>query len=347
MKLIIPIALSVLLSQSLTAGQLITKDSIPAKSKDSTQCSNCSDITFLNAVNFDFGNKLTPSYLGLLNIFAPNLHHTYFGFNAGIEKINYSSSNINGNDSSSVRYFQQNFVVNPLQVFRSNRYDTVLNGAKYVQEYNQYSFTTANTVWSIYFQPLYKIVCWGRGKEGLYVHAHLELLVNQWSRTSTIKNLYTNPDTAVAVAPYSRGDSSFYWVKNNPIVSNYNFLTGNFGAGITYYTNLHTSRKDTSTHFWGQFTTGWSINAPNFDQLNNPEIIPTPSGTYSQNIINYQTAQAFYLAKMNFIESLSSSSQIIIGAVIRGLYKSPNVQYALFAGLNLDLSTLAKTITGN
>jgi hypothetical protein len=318
------------------------KNTVDSK-KDSLRCDSCSLIYLLTAANFNFSGKLSTTYMGRLNIFAPNLHHSRFGFNTGIEKINYSNGNINGNDSSSSIYYQQNYVLNPLQVYRGPLYDTVLAGAKYIQEYNQYTYSNTNTVWSFYFQPMYKFLPMGNWdrRQGLYVHVHFELLVNQWTRTASIKNIYTNPDTSIAVTP---SDSSFYWVKNNPIVSNFNFLTGNFGAGITFYTNLRVTVKDTSTHFWGQVTAGASFHAPDLGQLSNPNEPPSPNGTYPHINFTYPKAQPFYLIRINFIRSLSTTSQLMIGGVFRGGSSPQNYQYAVYLGLSLDVAALSKLI---
>lgn len=301
------------------------------------------DITLLNAANFDFTGKLSATYLAKFNIFAPNLDNG-FGFVAGIQKINYSTVALNGGDSNSVQYYQQNYLANPLMVNRAA--DTVLRGAKYVQEYNQYTFSTTNKVWSIYFDPMYKVVGFRQDfpNDGLYVHLHAELMINQWTQTSVIKNLYTNPDTCVAVAPH---DSSFYWVKTSPIVVKKNFLTGNFGAGLMYYHHLGMRSNDTSMHFFGQATLGWSVNAPDFDLLNNPTQPPHPNGTLRDtNPFIYETAKFFFLTRFEFAKYLSSSSELFVGFEGRGILSSPNVQYAVYLGLNVDVSKLAGLIGG-
>jgi len=71
MKLLVTITLALLLSHvsfgQVAANKAAQDNAAPAKSKDSGRCANCSDMTLLNAVNFDFTSKLTASYLGLLN----------------------------------------------------------------------------------------------------------------------------------------------------------------------------------------------------------------------------------------------------------------------------------------
>jgi hypothetical protein len=228
--------------------------------------------------------------------------------------------------------------------------DPVLPGAQYIQEYNQYSFATSNRVWSVYFQPLYKFLALSEKfpKDGMYVHIHLELLINQWTQTSTIKNLYTNPDTAVTTT--LARDSGFYWVKNNPVIVNKDFLTGNFGAGVSYYHHLADRKSDTSMHIFAQATIGWSVNSPNFDLLNNPTAPPHPNGTLLSNgttdAFFYPKAKAFFLTRFHFVKAISPGSELYVGFESRGVFASPNVQYALYLGLNLDISKLAGLIAG-
>src|SRR5580704_4024473 len=193
-------------------------------------------ITFLNAANFDFSGKLSTTYMGIFKLFAPNINKSNWGFIAGIEKINYSAGNINGNDSTQTEYFIQNFLLNPINHVTidpvTGTYTNYIQpGARYLQQYNQYSYKTSNTVWSFYAEPMYRLPFLKGSKDdrqGFYVHLHAELLENEWTKTVNIKNLYQNPDTLVVISN-TQSQEGFYWVANNPITSNYNFLTGYFG----------------------------------------------------------------------------------------------------------------------
>lgn len=300
------------------------------------------NVTLLNAANFDFTGKLSTSYLGLLNIFAPNvIPHTKLGFNFGIEKVNYGTTNINGNDSNQVQYFHQNFLLNPLQVNTDG--NTINAGAKYLQQYNQYSFTSSNVVWSFYLDPLWQICQWSNKypQQGLYAHVHGELLLNQWTRTATMKNLYQNPDTLVTSGTTTT--KGFYWVAKNPIVANYNFISAYFGAGLTLLTRLFNEKS----FFYCQGTIGKANNTPDFTKLNDPTSLLNANGTYSSDSIVNNRSRAFYLLRTSYIQALSVNSQIVIGFHVRGNFGDLNCQYAAYVGLNLDLTAVSKLITGN
>jgi hypothetical protein len=306
-------------------------------------------ITFLNAANFDFSGKLSASYMGIFKLFAPNIHMSHWGFIAGIEKINYSSGNINGNDSTQTEYFIQNYLLNPIDHVTINPVtgfttNYIEPGARYLQQYNQYAYKTTNTVWSFYAEPMYRLSYLGGkdNRQGLYLHLHAELLENEWTKMVNIKNLYQNPDTLI-VSSNTQSQNGFYWVANNPITSNYNFLTGYFGGGATVY--IDPINNDTNTHVFAQATTGFTVNSPNFDALNNPQIAPAPNGTYPLNDVIYVHAKGFYLIRLSFIQSLSKSSQLVIGGIFRGIFAANYPEYAVFLGLNLDVSAILKLIT--
>jgi hypothetical protein len=309
---------------------------------DSSAISPDGNINILTAANFDFTGKLSASYLGLFNVFAPNIANTKFGFNFGIEKISYSATNINGNDSNQVEYFPQNFLLNPLAVNRQS--NTINAGARYLQQYNQYTFTSSNRVWSFYLAPLWRLIRLDQkdGRMGLFAHFHTELLINQWTRTASVRNLYQNPDT-LTVAGNSTPAAGFYWVAKNPIVANYNFISGYFGAGLTLFTNLY----DGKSLFFCQGTLGYANHTPDFSRLTDPTLLLNANGTYSGNDVVSPKTKAFYLLRTNFIQELSTKSQLVIGFLIRGNFADVNCQYAAFVGLNLDLQAIAKLITGN
>jgi hypothetical protein len=324
------------------------KDGAPAGGKpeavaDSTKAKDSAGacITILTAANFDFTGKLSTSYLGLFNVFAPNIAHSKFGFNFGIERINYSTASINGNDSSQTEYFAQNFLLNPLDVNR--QLNTINAGAKYLQQYNQYTFNASNTVWSFYLDPVWKLLSLNPrdARMGLYAHVHGELLINQFTKTANVKKLYQNPDTLTAGNIMS--DNGFYWVAKNPIVANYNFISAYFGVGATLFTNLY----DDKSQFFCQGTIGFANHTPDFTKLNDPTILLNANGTFPVDDILSAKTKAFYLLRTNFIQNLSAKSQLVVGFLVRGNFTDLNCQYAAFLGLNLDVQAIAKLITGN
>jgi hypothetical protein len=324
-----------------------TKKSITLNRKiyDLTDSSNL-DITYLNAFNFDFSGNTSPSYLGLFNVFAPTTRlfkNKKWGFMAGIEKINYSNGNINGNDSNQIEYFVQNLVnrFDATKNMNNNNY-TVRDSASYSKQYNEYTYSSKNTVWSFYFEPTYRLTHYDPSdpKAGLYLHLHFELLVNDWSRTANIQNIQ---DTALVNAGSNTltPNSKLLFVSPTQIVSNYNFLTGCFGAGFTFYCSPFKSKK---IHFLFQPTFGMAVNAPDFNLIDNPENPPAPNGTFSGSVTDSYLS-AFYLIRSSFIETFSSSIQFVLGINIRGQFPSNNPQYAAYAGVNLDLMSLEKLFT--
>jgi hypothetical protein len=320
----------------------------PASTDTTADVPTIPNITFLNAANFDFSGKLSASYMGIFKVFAPNINQSSWGFIAGIERISYSQGNINGNDSSQTEYFTQNFLLNPIDHLTYNSQtgtytNYIQQGAKYVQQFNQYNYTTSNKVWSFYAEPMWRKSQLGTtdNVQGLYFHLHAELLVNQWTRNVSIKYLHQNPDTLTVTSPH-QSQQGFYWVTVNPIVSNYNFLSGYFGAGATIY--IDPINNNTNYHLFSQATFGLAINTPNFQALNNPQLAPAPNGTYPSNDVTNSAAKGFYLIRTSFIASMSKSSQLVLGIIIRGNFPAETPQYAVFVGLNLDLGAIVKLI---
>jgi hypothetical protein len=309
---------------------------LSTKKKDTLDNDSTNDhLTLLSAFNFDFTGKLTTSYLGLFNIFAPHIDSTPFGFIGGIEKINYSNGNINGNDTGQFIYAQVNTLVNPLDYYKPT--DTVRQGASYLRQYNKYTFSNSNTVWSFYIQPLFKLGASPMKKTGIYLHLHAELLVNQYTRTTNIQTI--SQDTQMVAVNQTHGD--YNRVQNNPIVSNFNFISGYFGAGLTFYLKPFDLPH---THFFFQPTFGFAINSPQLDSLSGTSI-PNENGSYSSSFINNKP-KAFYLVRASYIQTLSTKSELIIGATFRGVFPNETPQYAVYLGINLDLNSLVKLITG-
>lgn len=294
------------------------------------------NITFLSAANFDFSTKISASYLGLFNVFAPNIRRSRWGVMAGIERVNYGNDNINGNDSTNVEYFHQN-IVNPLDVYPYYNSsgvptDSVRIGASYHRQFNKYTFSASDVVWSFYIDPFFRLTGLNdRDKNtGIFLHGHLELLVNQWTRTANIQNL------ADTVLTNTQSNLPYLEVSPTSIVSNYNFLSLYFGTGLTFYLPLF---GDTTTHLFIQPTLGFALNTPNFSQLNNSTIAPNPNGTYAINVIN-NNLRGFYLFKASFLRDISSKAQLAIGFGVRGQLPTTYPQYTAYIGLNIGITAL-------
>lgn len=312
------------------------------------------NITFLNAANFDFTGEVSGSYLGKLNIFAPDIKNSAFGFNAGIMRIKF-----NYKDSANSTYYQENRLIHPL--------DEVKLGEKYLRQYNKYTTTRSNTVWSFYAQPMFRIVSWPYTKKdgstkskarenriypnGIYLHLHLELLINKTNVTTSVQSL--QQDTAVIK------DTSLTYVRYlpNPLIFDKTFLNGYYGIGITF--NLDPFSNGNSRFFF-QPTVGLTTNYPNWtsQDITSSAVIVSPTrggttvgqpgtGTRGTNVQGYNgvKSSAFYLIRAEFSQLLSSNSQLILGTDIRGLFPKFNPLYAAYIGLNVNLDALVKVIS--
>jgi hypothetical protein len=302
------------------------------------------NITFLNAANFDFSNTISGSYLGKLNIFAPDIKNTPYGFIAGIMRTKF-----NYKDTSNATFYSENRLIHPL--------DSIKQGTKYLREYNQYTTTRSNIVWSFYIQPTFRIVSWGISKKknsqranrylpntaqpnGVYLHLHGELLVNKTNVTTNIQNLQR--DTAL-IDTTKRLNYTAY--QRNPLIFDRTFLNGYFGAGLTTYLDPF---GNGNSRFFFQFTFGVTTNYPNWASQDISStvmnLVPTRSGTAIQ---SYQSIEsgAFFLVRAEFAQMLSDNSQLIIGTDIRGLLPKYSPLYAAYIGLNVNLNALVNIVS--
>jgi hypothetical protein len=304
------------------------------------------NITFLNAANFDFNTKdLSTSYLGKLNIYAPGIYtkgKCKFGLIAGIMKVKF-----NYKDSSHPLYRVDNRLINPL--------DSIKSTTKSLKEYNQYTSTRTNTVWSLYFQPMVQLISFDNQpanntqeqniSNGLYLNAHFELLINKTNVTTTITNIQR--DTAFIDTNYSR---ALVYIPNNTIIDDETFLNGYFGLGLTLMTCPFKNRK---SHYFFQSTFGYTTNYPNWTNQDIGSTRPSPPPSANNNIatrsgrilvpmIYRPKSSAFYLIRSEFMQNISDNSELIIGTDVRGLLPKYNPTYAVYVGLNVNLNSIAK-----
>jgi len=315
-----------------------------------------SGITFLSAFNFDFSNKFSSSFLGLFNIFAPHAFRgkrkSWFnrnvGVNVGFEKVDYTTGSINGNDSSESEYFHQNILVHPLDLYRTygDLNDTIRAGAAYYRQLNKYTFTFSNTVYSFYWQFLINshwLTDEYDKKAGIYFHAHLELLINQYTKTANIQTI--DQDTQMVAASQTHNTNGFTYSSVNQIVTNYNFISQYYGLGLTAYFRPFYQVKD--THIFAQLTLGAAQNTPDLTNLYNDAIPPNLNSTYNYSS-TYTQFETFYLFRFKFIEQITKNSDLMIGFNLRGAFNpSTYPQYAAFIGINLGLSPIITAITGS
>jgi hypothetical protein len=325
----------------------INQDVVNSKKDDLSIWNN---ITFLNAANFDFSPTVTGSYLGKLNILSPDIKNTPFGFNAGIMRVKF-----NYKDSSNVTFYTENKLIHPL--------DSIKQGGKYLREFNQYTTTRSNIVWSFYAQPMLRLFSWpfGKGKtkdgnfalnsgypNGIYLHFHLELLVNKANVTTSIQNLQRDTSTID-----TSKHLSYLVYERNPLIFDKTFLNGYYGFGLTI--NVDPFGNGNSRFFF-QPTIGKTTNYPNWTSedisANTVNIVPTRSGTGIQSSgrgfdQTYEPIPSswFYLIRAEFTQMLSNNSQIIVGSDIRGLFPKYDPLYSAYIGLNVNLNALVSIIS--
>lgn len=277
-------------------------------------------FSFLNAYNFDFSSKLTSNYVGHVNVMKVyELTHPGFikalGFNAGIMKISYSGGNLDSTSNSFNNYVHENVLIHPL--------DSIKTGTKYLQEYNKYTQSKQNTVWSFYAQFLMKVN--SDPDNQIFLHIHTELLVNDWTATTKITNV--QQDTAVINSTknfYARPDIG------STIVYKTTLLNGYFGAGATF--DLKISDK---SRIFIQPTVGITTSKPNF-----------ASTDINSNVIFVKSdgVGAFYLGRVNYENTVTKSLTIVLGTDIRGLFPTYPPMYAAYVGAKLDISAISKLI---
>lgn len=320
---------------------IIDSVSRPSDVKKMSDPNLLDNITILTAANFDFTNKVSASYLGLFNIFAPSALGSEGGVIAGIERISYSTASLNNNDSS-VTYFSTRNLINPLLRFTYTMgphkgMDSIPPGTSYHKQFYQYTYSNENVVWSFYVEPTILIhkFSYQDPQTGVFVHTHFEFLVNEWTRTT---NFTTLNDTILKVnAADPPLTNNVYVPVAKTLNSNFNFMSGYFGAGFTLF--LRPFPTDSLTHLLFQPTFGIAIYSPNFDELYSSTAVPAPNGQLP--ITPYNTkAKAFYLMRASFLRDLTSNSQLVVGFTIRGLLPTKYPQYAAYIGLNIGLTAL-------
>ena len=284
------------------------------------------ELTFLNAMNFDFDGSGGSSYVGHLNIFKPDAFRSKgkhkLGLNLGIMKINFSR-----NDSLNKSYdYFENVLIHPL--------DSIKSGMKILRQFNKLTTASKNITWGFYFQPTYSIIYSEKFK--LLFHVHTELFIDKWTTNTTISNY--QQDSAVitsdniSVLRDSIGIlNKFYKSTAELITSSSTSTTLNFtfGLGLT----LHVSLWDGASLFI-QPTIGWAFDYARPLSINNKNL--TYNSTVKENIHAHLTR---FILKQN----LTTNLQAVIGIDVRGKFgRDPT--YAAYIGANIGLSGLKKML---
>ncbi len=285
-------------------------------------------ITYLNGVNFDFDKKTNSNYVGIFNVFCPELKswpgesrkfRYGWGFNVGLMKTNYAKA---GDSINNTSYFSENTLLNPL--------DSVKNGKKYLRQYNRLDGVTKNTTFSVFGQPMTGVFLENKFK--LLVHGHFEFLVSKWVTTSTITNL--QQDTAIFNGSEDKPTAVNRFAKStsDPLIT---------GSTITYL-SLYTG--------WGLtcVISPWKGSTV-FAQYSTGKVVDFGQSKPSNQSIPEDTEKnkeyGFFLTRASIKQSLTSKVDVILGTEIRGLFSLKNGYsngpvYACYAGVLIQTDAL-------
>ena len=267
----------------------------------------------LNAFEFNFSeNKF--DYVGHFNIYSPTDRLGHFGFNAGIMKINYSQDSIIGSREDRV-------LINPL--------DEIEIGLVYQRKYNQYKTKNSNKTFSAYIQPLYKLNT-GYKKTKIFGHAHMELLISKFSTCLNINTIQTVNDTIQTQEELNPEKYRYIRDLQPKYEINKTYLNGYFGLGFTW--DLYFAEN---SNLFFQPTIGYTTNYPQPASVNNTKYL------YDQNDVSRKW-NGFYLVRANYRQKLSTGSELILGADIRGLFPTYAPYYAFYSGINLSLEKITE-----
>jgi hypothetical protein len=298
----------------------------PAPIKKYADTSDC--ITYLNGVNFDFDKKTNANYVGIFNVFCPELKswpneskktRYGWGFNVGLMKINYAKA---GDSINNTSYFSENALMNPL--------DSVKNGKKYLRQYNKLDGVTKNTTFSVFGQPMTGIFLEDKFK--LLIHGHFEFLVSKWTTTSTIANL--QQDTAVFNGTEDKPSTINRFAKStsDPLItsSTITYLSMYTGWGLTCVISPWRG----STVFV-QYSSGKVVD---FGQ-------PKPSNQPTPDDAGKNKQYGFFLTRASIKQRLTTKVDIILGTEIRGLFSLQNGYsngpvYSCYAGILIQADAL-------
>lgn len=292
-------------------------------SKNITSCTDTGSnnrLLFLNAANFDFSGNLKVNYVGHINIFAPDLgSKKKWAINTGIMKLNYIDR-----DTSKHRFTRENIALRPLHA-------DIDSGEKYLQQFSKYKYEITNTAWSYYVQPMFKIERKNSVSKNIcvYVHAHFELLAENWKITTT--KTVIDKDTAIF-----NGGGNIYVDSYTEPQERYNIsrLNGYFGVGITA-----SILPWENSSFFLQPTVGLT-NFDNFVGLTSNNIPPRA-------LVPSKEWCGFYLVRAYYTQKLSKAATIVLGTDIRGYFPTHAPNSATYLGLNLDIQEFLTLLGGN
>ncbi|UWY27336.1 hypothetical protein N4T20_16595 [Flavobacterium sp. TR2] len=277
---------------------------------------------YLNAVDFDFTTNKA-GYTGHFNIYSPPIDSSKWGYNAGVMKINYSTSD------SIMLYTDEYVKLKPL--------DKLVVGSKYEARYNEHKIKNKNSSYSIYMQALYALRNPSGNATKIFAHAHGELLISNFEISEAINTLQRDTLTITSLDSIPKILSS----QNNKNNTKIKSITGYFGLGVTF--DLKCTER---SRLFFQPTIGYTTNYPQ------PSSVNTDGNAASYYLSEIKEWNPFYLVRSYFRYILSTrggagadgakaaTSELILGTDIRGLFPKFAPYYSVYIGLNLDLAKL-------
>lgn len=279
------------------------------------------ELTYLNAYNFDFNNSDNSGYLGHLSAFFPltDTISNRFYINTGLLKANYTSLQSMDHTTEQI----DNVLVNPL--------NPVAVGTEYLKQYNIYKNSLKISSYSVYIQPMYRIL---PSIKNLFVHLHIEFLVYDAEYTTNITTVKSESTTIT-----QQELSTIYLPRLETSFSDKNNYYGIYtGAGLTG--NFKVSTKDDfALDFVFQATAGWNNLQPgNGNSMLGGIDVDNENADLIGNLGSKH--KGFYWVNAHF-DNTFSGLNLQIGSQIRGTFDNPAL-YVFYIGINSDLKKVAE-----
>ncbi|MFB9107884.1 hypothetical protein [Flavobacterium gyeonganense] len=280
------------------------------------------NFMYLNAIDFDFTTNKT-GYTGHFNIYSPPIDSSAWGYNAGIMKINYSTSD-------SIMLYREDYVkLKPL--------DPLKIGSKYESKYNEYKNKTKISSYSIYIQSMYALTP-AKNCNKIFAHAHAELLISNLEASTAINTIQRDTLTITSLDSIPQRILS---TQGDNIERKSKSINGYFGLGMTF--DLKCTDK---SRLFFQPTVGYTTNFPQASSVN------TNGNANNYYLSEIKDWNSFYLVRSYFRYTLvqnsapatgttqTTPSELILGTDIRGMFPRFTPFYSVYIGLNLDLAKL-------
>ncbi|MBK8622614.1 MAG: hypothetical protein IPN79_12880 [Saprospiraceae bacterium] len=306
-----------------------TESAEEEKNKDQCGYKLMDKVTLLTAFSFDFDNTVTPNYYAKLNL-DHKRKDKRFAFLTGITRTKFSFE-----DTTNHKYMMDNVLLSP---FKTSI------GDKALRKFHKYTSTRTVKAYSFYFQPSWKLgnksTC-----EGIYLQAHLELLVN---RASIRTNLSTLGTDTIEILDSDGAPENFSFLESNILERDFTTAGGYFGAGIYLKYNLFNEKnKFFFQNVYGIATEGILWTSKELESkslhLNSPKGLNSSTDNFSTENFTFKN-RGFYFFRSEYRYSHSEDAQLMVGFESRGLLLSEPPLHSAYVGLNVSVSGLLKLV---